>query len=441
MQWSCYQDNIFEDAAQGEGNTVVLARAGSGKTTTIVQALRYLPKRGYRSLVVAFNKAIQQEMASRAPKGPHIKTLHAFGRGILYRSLGASAELDPRRIFQLMRDKLPWFHEVTWDVKGALADAVGLAKGSLLEEPAELDDLIDAYDLDFGEGPRERRRFIEGIRLLLDASLEDLTSYDFNDMIWLPVKLRMQAPRYQHIFVDETQDLNRAQVELALRACSRGGRICAVGDDRQCHPPGVRVQTDREGTEVPIELLMPGRGSADTVAGWSRNTQAMVGGRQYQIASRSYDGLLYNVRAAGRAVPMTPNHKLWCRWTNRTAEVCVTYLMWREGYGFRVGRCPLFANADNARISDLARRAGMERADKTWILRVHKDDTEARLYESIVAARYGLPTIPFEPVDSANRLTEATIRRLFDAVADCNEERGLAVLSDHNRRADLPLYP
>jgi hypothetical protein len=45
--------------------------------------------------------------------------------------------------------------------------------------------------------------------------------------------LRDLVEGLDRVFVDETQDLNRCQVELALRACAPGGRICAVGDDRQ----------------------------------------------------------------------------------------------------------------------------------------------------------------------------------------------------------------
>jgi len=441
MQWSKYQEAVFEDAKAGNGHTVVLARAGSGKTATIIESLRHLPKRNHRTLVVAFNRAIREEMESRAPRGPNIKTLHAFGRGILWKAWGNSAELDQRKVFRLMKEHLPWYYDVAWDVKRSLADAVSKAKGLLVEEPQELDNLIDAFDLYYGDGDRERKQFIQGILLMLKVCLEDQKTYDFDDMIWMPVKLRMQTPKYKHVFVDETQDLNRAQVELALRACGRGGRICAVGDDRQCHPPGVRVQIDHTGAEVPIELLAPESNTGATIAGWSRNAQRMVGGRHYRIAQRPYSGALRTVGVAGRDVPMTPNHKLLCRWSDRTVKTCVTYLMWREGYGFRVGWCQLFTTSSNARIFHLAHRARMEQADKTWILRTHNDRTEASLYESVVAARYGLPTMTFEPVHGANHITEDTIRRLFDAVADSNTGRGLAALSDHNRELALPLYP
>jgi DNA helicase-2/ATP-dependent DNA helicase PcrA len=51
--------------------------------------------------------------------------------------------------------------------------------------------------------------------------------------VWLPVVLGLRVPQFDRVFVDETQDFNRTMVELALMACAPGGRICAVGDDRQ----------------------------------------------------------------------------------------------------------------------------------------------------------------------------------------------------------------
>jgi len=56
---------------------------------------------------------------------------------------------------------------------------------------------------------------------------------DFDDMIWLPIALELKQPQFDRVFVDETQDLNRCQIEMTMRAVKPGGRICAVGDPRQ----------------------------------------------------------------------------------------------------------------------------------------------------------------------------------------------------------------
>jgi DNA helicase-2/ATP-dependent DNA helicase PcrA len=52
-------------------------------------------------------------------------------------------------------------------------------------------------------------------------------------MIWLPVVLDLPQLKFDRVFVDETQDLNPAQIEMTMRAVKANGRICAVGDPRQ----------------------------------------------------------------------------------------------------------------------------------------------------------------------------------------------------------------
>jgi DNA helicase-2/ATP-dependent DNA helicase PcrA len=52
-------------------------------------------------------------------------------------------------------------------------------------------------------------------------------------MVFLPVVLGLKPKSFDRVLIDETQDLSRAQVELALMACRKGGRITAVGDTRQ----------------------------------------------------------------------------------------------------------------------------------------------------------------------------------------------------------------
>jgi len=56
---------------------------------------------------------------------------------------------------------------------------------------------------------------------------------DFADMIFLPVALKLIRPWFDMVVVDEAQDMTSAQLEIAVGACKRGGRVVIVGDDRQ----------------------------------------------------------------------------------------------------------------------------------------------------------------------------------------------------------------
>lgn len=221
--WSSFQTAIFANVAAGQGHTVVRARAGTGKTTTIVEALRHIPA-GMSSLLVAFNKKIAEELSARAPSGVTVKTLHGFG----FSAVAASRKvrLDDRRVPTMLRDRNPeWSNERI----GAMCKAVGLAKGMLAEKVEDIDEIVDRFNIDVP--PWARAEFCQGVIETLAWCKRDTGTIDFDDMVWLPVVLGIRVPTFDYVFVDETQDLNRAQIELALRACK--GRIVAVGDDRQ----------------------------------------------------------------------------------------------------------------------------------------------------------------------------------------------------------------
>ena len=59
--WSAYQNVVFCDFAQGEGNTVIKAGPGSGKTSTLVEGLFHIPSKylaDHRVLATAYNASI-----------------------------------------------------------------------------------------------------------------------------------------------------------------------------------------------------------------------------------------------------------------------------------------------------------------------------------------------------------------------------------------------
>src|SRR5271156_2833447 len=86
--WSPYQLAVFENVASGKGPTGVNAVAGSGKTTTIVEALGHIPA-GHKTLFVAFNKAIADELGKRVTaRGVEVSTLHSYGLKCITAALG-----------------------------------------------------------------------------------------------------------------------------------------------------------------------------------------------------------------------------------------------------------------------------------------------------------------------------------------------------------------
>ena len=60
--WSAYQLAIFREVAEGKGHTVVRARAGSGKTSTIMEAMKHVPAGKKAKLDEALSKGVSKRL-------------------------------------------------------------------------------------------------------------------------------------------------------------------------------------------------------------------------------------------------------------------------------------------------------------------------------------------------------------------------------------------
>jgi DNA helicase-2/ATP-dependent DNA helicase PcrA len=233
--WSSFQLAIFDEIASGTGNLHVEAKAGSGKTSTIVESFYRIP-RGKTALMCAFAKPIQIELEKKAPDGVTVKTLHSVGlaacRKYLPKLLPGMAGIDNKgeKVFGYIKAERGDDKE-TLDVRMSLAQAVSLAKGYLAETYEEIDSIMDRHDVDIFLDTREA--FITTVLKVMKATREDTTRVDFDDMIWLPNVLGMKLDQYDFVFIDEAQDLNTAQIYLALGSCKPTGRVMSVGDTRQ----------------------------------------------------------------------------------------------------------------------------------------------------------------------------------------------------------------
>lgn len=246
---------------------VVEALAGTGKTTTLVEGLKRVKgipsslvpspqqakvweamelSRGKVNTIgfVAFNKSIKEELARRVPAGCDAMTLHglgnravcrAFGRLQLndYRVADIISELLGRDIREIRRDSLEL-------VKGTEA-LVSLCKQTLLDvgqlvsagmgadAEEQLARLASQYDIELNGSARQVFALVPRV-LERCKDVQKDNCMDFDDMIWLPIALDLPLPKYDLLLVDEAQDLNRCQQQLALRA---GRRLVLCGDANQ----------------------------------------------------------------------------------------------------------------------------------------------------------------------------------------------------------------
>lgn len=235
MYWSPQQEAIFEWFRAGEGHLVVTARAGTGKTTTILEAITRAPEE--KVLVCAFNKEIQTELEKRLHRrGAEAKTLNALGYRFVREHL-KSCTLDTiARAKQLQAACLP--RSLPWELKKRVTDIAYKVREiaphtddvKSVVEVAVRFDLINAG----GDDAIELCRYaLDCVRYACSPEGYSAGVIDFADQIFLPLRCEWVRAIYDMVVVDEAQDMSEAQLELAQGACKLSGRMVLVGDDRQ----------------------------------------------------------------------------------------------------------------------------------------------------------------------------------------------------------------
>lgn len=229
--WSEFQTAIFDFVSNpDEGNLIVEAVAGSGKTTTIVEAMKRLGDEP-AMIFLAFNKSIAEELKSR---GVNARTFHSLVFSPVMRAKGArNPNMDKLR--ELQGDL---FTEEEGRMYGAFSrKLVGYAKGvgigCLIDDvEGAWYDLVEHHDLELDHDAAELHVAVALSRQLFHASLKS-REVDFDDMLYFAVKDGIALPKYDFVFVDEAQDTNPIQRAILRKIMTVGARLVAVGDPAQ----------------------------------------------------------------------------------------------------------------------------------------------------------------------------------------------------------------
>jgi DNA helicase-2/ATP-dependent DNA helicase PcrA len=229
-----------------EGPLLVLAGAGSGKTRVITHRIARLVNEGipvYKILSMTFTNKAAKEMAERVSRlisgePPTISTFHSFCARILrqdihllnnhYNSKFSILDLDDVRRVVINSTLLcnldskqykPAFVEHFIDDcknKGLLPDEVDI-KRDYRDEP-----YIRIY--------KEYQKHLCAMNALDFGDLLTLTLHLFNKR---PDVLKRWQDRFDFIQIDEYQDTNRVQYQLARLLAARTRNLCVVGDGDQ----------------------------------------------------------------------------------------------------------------------------------------------------------------------------------------------------------------
>lgn len=258
---SIQQKAVYKWIRDGNGNLILVAVAGSGKTTTILNGSTLM--RGYVN-ICAYNKKISVEIngklkAANQPNRIQAGTFHSFG---LRNWVKMAPKINENRDKAIRAYKVSDICEalkVPEDLHEFVVALVSLGKQRALgvlgaiENEALWRDIVDHYDVDekLPLEPKDRaaKRFQDIDSPDTDQMVADGVGYaipvyrksiemcydqiDYDDMIFAPLIHNARMWQNDWLLVDEAQDTNPARRELAKRMLKPGGRAIFVGDPAQ----------------------------------------------------------------------------------------------------------------------------------------------------------------------------------------------------------------
>ena len=246
IEFSDYQLDIFDAIENSDSNIAINAVAGSGKTTTIVEACKRLGENERNVIFLAFNNHIVEKLKIELKGFARASTLHSLGFSVLkslynFPEYGMKIKVDDWKYRKyVMNNVFSLSSLIKPDTDAAriygfccnVSKLFSLARVNLIKhndkDLRELRNLCDEHNLItlYDEVEVCNTLLANAYKMPKDLII------DYTDMIVLPLFHKDAIPTYKYVFIDECQDLNTAERELMLCA-SKNGRFIAVGDRRQ----------------------------------------------------------------------------------------------------------------------------------------------------------------------------------------------------------------
>ncbi len=317
MDKSVLQDHLgklnkeqHEAATLGNESAVILAAAGSGKTSTLTTRIAYLVTelniKPQNILAVTFTNKAAKEMLARLNKmgldSKHIwvGTFHGICNKILrahaieaglqksftimdsseqesfFKRVLRANNYDPKNLnVSELLDKINGYKEVGWRSNQLKINTQERTVYELYEKACIRDNVVD-----FGE-------------LLLGC----YELFKNNDHL-----LEHYAEKFEHILVDEFQDTNELQYKWLKMLASKHKNVFAVGDDDQCLIEGTKINMGKNQykniEEIEIGDLVLARCGFDT------KYKAVT-----NVFKNEYDGeLIEIILNDGNKIVSTPEH-------------------------------------------------------------------------------------------------------------------------------------
>lgn len=232
-----------------EGPLLILAGAGSGKTTVLVNRIAYILQselcKPWQILAITFtNKAageLKERICNAVPEGGSdiwaatfhstcARILRRYGDRIGFTSHFTVYGTDDQK--KLVKDILK---QLNYDEKMLPVKRV------LNEISKAKDEMLTPQEMLKRAGYDNLKQSVAKVYEIYQSRLKTADAMDFDDMLCKTVELFQKCPdilefyqnQFKYIMVDEYQDTNKVQYKFVSKLAAKYGNICVVGDDDQ----------------------------------------------------------------------------------------------------------------------------------------------------------------------------------------------------------------
>lgn len=236
MELSLYQNEIIDKVVNGNGNIMIQAYAGCGKTSTLIEIMKVIGA-DTTKFYCAFNKDIINDITKKSVGIENLKisTIHSLGYSIIKMNNDFNPSVDEFKYHKELYSNIDKYTEYFYKMSNNEQQKyISNIKHLLIFCRNNLCDGIKGIALTankFGIMPLYDE--IEVTKKLLKWGKENILTIDYADMVWLPNVLPYRFPSYDYIFVDEAQDLSIAQQQIVLKCRKISTRYIFCGDKFQ----------------------------------------------------------------------------------------------------------------------------------------------------------------------------------------------------------------
>lgn len=444
MNLDYLNDRQKEAVLWGDGPLLILAGAGSGKTSVLTARVAYLIKeRNVNPLnivAITFTNKAAKEMKERIIKqvgsigyNIQISTFHSFGLRIIkenYEKLGYDKNftiIDSDDSLTVIKRILK---DMNIDPKRCNPKFIKNQISSCKNEMVTVEKYYNLVNDEISDVTyKVYKKYQE--TLLRNNSL------DFDDLLIKPIELFNKYPEvleqyqelFKHVFIDEYQDTNEAQYLLSKMISAKYKNICVVGDDSQCLTQDTIIETKRGNKKI-SEIKKDDE--VKTASGFGNTTYKKV----TDVLKKEYNGDIIKVTLeSGKIIKATKEHITFFKLLPEVNKYYV-YLMYKKNLGFRIGQTSGIRSGKNKIKNGIEVRLNGESADKIWIIKVCNTKEEATYYEEYFSSYYGIPKTVFVSKGRNISLSQEKINELFKKIP--TYERAEKLMKEENLFFEYP---